>query len=783
MPERFSMLSLQIHPAALGAAISAALIGVFLLYSLVYLLLIRRDELVRGFTFLEVSLLFYLLGYAVYVSASDIRAVDFWTRVCYMGVALTPLTFRLFAETLMGLRRSWITATIAVVCVFLVLWVWFDGQLLITHELETLLPKDHLTMRKGVWFDFFVGLTYVLILITFARFVYYTLRNREFNRDGWLLTAGFTFWLLGSVYDACVAMGLVQGNAQPWIGPSLMVVAIGAYLGKVLESRGRALERRVAELNSLQVVGRVVSSSLNLDTILMTIYGQVIKLMPAHIFYVAFYNPEINEVSFPLVIEEGRRVQWPARRAASGLTEHILKTKEPVLIPDHFPETLIAMGLRLIGRQAVCWMGVPILAGDEALGVISVQSLTSPRLYDESHQEILMIIAAQAAVVIQNANLYSKTDEALARRVQELDSILRTARDGMLFLDQQFKILAVNRALVGYLGLTRADWVGNYLVDALPGGGTLLRLTGYVAEDLRDDCELLRENSSAVQKAILHLIGPPIRYLERTLVAVRDVEGDIITGWLMIFHDITEERNLAQLRDEFTHMLVHDLRSPMTVVHSSLEIMEYDFRDGHYEELPHLVGLAKKSSDRVLQLIGQLLDINRLEEGQLPLYPEWVDVKVMLEEAANRFQPLIIEAGIEVVVQSVPLLPRVFADPDLLSRAIHNLLDNAIKFSPSGSQVRVWARPDEESSPPAILVGVTDAGPGIPPDMRVRLFKKFQQANSNGARRRGSGLGLSFCKLALEAHGGKIWVESQMGQGSTFIMRLPVEPPTVNDAV
>jgi len=176
----------------------------------------------------------------------------------------------------------------------------------------------------------------------------------------------------------------------------------------------------------LQAVGRVLSSSLDQTTIVNAIYEQISRLMPATSFYVALYEPESEMVSFPLVIDEGRRVSWQARRARRGLTEHVIETRQTLWLPGDVGGYIESHGLEHIQREASCWLGVPLVAADEVLGVIALLSYGQPVAYDPLQIEVLEMIAAQAAVAIQNARLYERTDEALAQRVQELDSVLRT---------------------------------------------------------------------------------------------------------------------------------------------------------------------------------------------------------------------------------------------------------------------------------------------------------------------------------------------------------------------
>ncbi len=603
-----------------------------------------------------------------------------------------------------------------------------------------------------------------------------------------------------------------------------MVVA--SLITRSLAQTSERLQRRVQELRGLQAVGRALSANLDIEAVVSAIYEQVSRLMPARNFYVSLYDPQVDEVSFPLAVEEGARVQWRSRRTGSGLTEYVLRSREPLLIRGDIGATLDELGIASIGRPAECWLGVPILAADEVLGIIAVQSYETAEAYDLPHQKVLTTIAAQAAVAIQNARLYARTDEALARRLQELNSILRTAREGILLLDTDWRVVAANRALANLVGVAQLELSGHVL-DAPRGEGNppLIGLLGYSVEDLRADCRSLevtrthgtckaprargddsrsekgerndshpkREKRSGlaprtrIKQAIVTL-STSNRHIERTLTPVRSPEGTI-TGWLLVLRDVTEEIELGRLKDDMTYMLVHDLRSPLTVLGNSFTLMEDAFAARDSELFGTFVEMAQRSSDRMLDLVNGLLDVSELESDELELNCETVDVRGLLQEVVTQLSPLAAPAEITLEVSVTEGLPPLHVDVGLIRRVLNNLVDNAIKFTPDESRVRVWAQLDPEGGQlegelghTSVLIGVSDEGPGIPEDEQHKLFEKFHHVSSVKGRRSGSGLGLPFCKLAVEAHGGKIWVESPSSEissaeaGSTFLLTLPAEP-------
>lgn len=536
----------------------------------------------------------------------------------------------------------------------------------------------------------------------------------------------------------------------------------------------QGLERRLSELHSLQAVSEALSTSLDLFTILETIQKQVAQLMPADNFYVALYNADTDEVAFPLALEAGQNVHWRSRRAGHGFTEYVLRTRAPLLIRHDLEVSARELGVERDGRPAQCWLGVPLLAGDEALGIMAVQSYDSPDVYDEAHKELLATLAVQAALAIQNARLFARTDETLARRVQELDSILRTVRDGVLLFDQNWQVVSANRALAGFVGLTQTELAGRHLLPDPPlQDPRLIERVGYSLDGLRADCRSLAQNEVPFHKHRLTLPGPPERHVERILTLVRSREG-LIDGWLLILRDVTEERDLARLRDEMTHMLIHDLRAPLSVLISSLDTLDMALAEGHPEMSGELLKMARHGSSRLFLLINTLLDINKLEGGQMLLVRELGTAAALLHETAERLAPAAETAHIQLVVDVAPQLPVVSLDYELMGRVLTNLLDNALKFTPDHGQVRLWARTDTDG----LLIGVTDSGPGIPPEAQAKLFKKFQPVARVEGRRRGTGLGLAFCKLVVEAHGGRIWVESEAGNGTTFALSLPLTRPS-----
>ena len=231
-------------------------------------------------------------------------------------------------------------------------------------------------------------------------------------------------------------------------------------------------------------------------------------------------------------------------------------------------------------------------------------------------------------------------------------------------------------------------------------------------------------------------------------------------------------RRLEELRDNLVHMIVHDLRSPLTGISGFLDLALALEKETLTEDGLEYLQTAKRSTKAVIDMVSAVLDVSKIEAGEMKLHLAECDLVRMAADLMSGMQSLKEER--EMILDAPPAPVTVVADGDLLLRVIQNLLGNALKFTPSDGWIRLGIEPDENR----VCVRVRDNGPGIPAEYRERIFEKFGQveARANG-QKHSTGLGLTFCKLAVEAHGGSIGVESEIGKGSTFWFMLPKDGP------
>ncbi|MFQ5882336.1 MAG: response regulator [Candidatus Methylomirabilales bacterium] len=260
----------------------------------------------------------------------------------------------------------------------------------------------------------------------------------------------------------------------------------------------------------------------------------------------------------------------------------------------------------------------------------------------------------------------------------------------------------------------------------------------------------------------------------KSLLRIKSLQDDLQKSYEQL-------RKLEELRDRLIQLLVHDLKGPLTSLllqtdlllsHEGEPVLEEKHWDGLRRMRQHVEYLA--------HLVQSLLDIARMEEGRLPLRLEDIPVADLVGSLLHEFEVPYASKGVSVEGRVPSGLPALHGDRDLLKRVLLNLLKNALDYTPTGGQVVVGTQVEDEGF---LKIGVRDTGVGIPQAFQEKIFEKFAQVQLREAQeRRGTGLGLTFCKLAVEAHGGRIWVESEEGKGSEFFFTVPCQAAGTDEA-
>ena len=396
-------------------------------------------------------------------------------------------------------------------------------------------------------------------------------------------------------------------------------------------------------------------------------------------------------------------------------------------------------------------VSAPILAHDQLVGVITLVH-PQPNTLTNDHLELVQAIAGQAGVAIHHAQLFQSL-QAAHQRYRELfeDSI-----DPIFVTDWKGGMIEANRMA----------FASSSLNEDLLLQSSIIELHDVNWEAVGENFSRLLDGKTATYESCLKdtqgLKIPVQVQVHRILI-----DGQPHLQWIL--RDITERKELDRLRDDLVSMIYHDLRSPLSNIVSSMDILD-TLLDGDEEDGPRaLVNIALRSTERIERLTESLLDVSRLEAGQPLGERQWVSPQALLQEACDAILPIARNKKQAVDIQHVDELPKVWVDSDMIRRALINLLENAVKFTPIEGTIKAGVTQEQDS----LVFLVEDTGPGIPEIDQQRIFNKYTRLrNTPGLK--SLGLGLAFCRLAVEAHGGKIQVHSVPGSGSRFSFTLPV---------
>jgi len=245
-------------------------------------------------------------------------------------------------------------------------------------------------------------------------------------------------------------------------------------------------------------------------------------------------------------------------------------------------------------------------------------------------------------------------------------------------------------------------------------------------------------------------------------------------GRLFLYFDITREREIDQTKSEFLSIASHELRTPMTSIKGSLDLLLGGFAGEVNEETQELLVIAQGGCERLIRLINDILDLSKIEAGRMQLRMQPMSLLDSVERSVRTIQSYADGFKVKLAVEcDIVPPPDVLGDKDRMDQVVTNLLGNAVKFSPEGGTVTLSLRCGEK----AVECRVIDHGPGIPSEQAERIFDKFQQVTGQSRKKGGTGLGLAIARALVQEHGGEIWVESEVGVGSQFVFKIPVTPP------
>lgn len=520
----------------------------------------------------------------------------------------------------------------------------------------------------------------------------------------------------------------------------------------VLNARLYAESQRQARvMTALAASAAAINASLRMDEVLQLILEEIIQALQVETVALALVEPNGDLVFHAATGDHKKGIIGKRVKSGQGVIGWVTHEGESVVIPSVKDDPRFVPGELFDGLEAYAMSIAPIFAQEHVIGILQAINPDSG-VFDPDALLVLRGIGNLAGSTIQHAQLFERL-QAAHKNYRELfddsvDPILITGWDG--------KIHESNRQAAVITEYTSRQLQG-MPIDLLHDG---------VHDDKMVDRETLKSGKIISYEAELKTKSGrkiPIQVNVRKVV-FEEAES---MQWLM--RDISERKGLDSLREDLTSMIYHDLRSPLANIVSSLDVLSTIFPGEENETIQSVTTIARRSTDRIQRLVSSLLDINRLEAGQTIVSQQAVTPAILVEDVMDAVRPQV-ESRHQILKSLITdNLPPVWVDVDMIRRVLINLMENASKFSAPKGRVELGGKQEEEW----VQFWVQDDGPGIPMAEQEQIFEKFtrlkRQDNS-----RGLGVGLAFCRLAVKGHGGKIWVESEVGKGSKFILTLPV---------
>jgi PAS domain S-box-containing protein len=380
------------------------------------------------------------------------------------------------------------------------------------------------------------------------------------------------------------------------------------------------------------------------------------------------------------------------------------------------------------------------------------------------HEEVRVISVGEdrILVIVRDITDRKRAEAALLDSEERFRSAFQDAPIGMALIGLDERWLKVNPVLCDMLGYSETE-VLEMSAFALVHPDDVDKLQHCIEYVLHQG----KRNAQAELRYCCHQDRIAWGWLSLSLV--RNAQNQPLY-YVAQIQDITERQAIDRMKNEFISIVSHELRTPLTAIRGFLGLLDTGIYDNKPEKAKHMIGQALTNSDRLVRLVNDILDLERLSSGKAQLVMERCCAAELMERAVAGVQPIADQAAIALV--RLPTSAQVWADADAILQTLTNLLSNAIKFSPADSTITLSAQGQPAGT---VLFAVADRGRGIPPDKLESIFGRFQQVDVSDARQKGgTGLGLAICQSIVQQHGGEIWVDSTLGAGSTFYFTLPL---------
>jgi PAS domain S-box-containing protein len=511
------------------------------------------------------------------------------------------------------------------------------------------------------------------------------------------------------------------------------------------------MDHRLRQREYLLQLSRAMTAQLDLVSVLSLVITYAVEMTVGTSGLIALYDEDGDELRIRASAHLSRE-DWPAFARLLSLPAAEIPRRGDAVLREIAADT----GLTL--RQMIA---LPLTLRDTPVGLIYVFRAALNVAFSADDRQVLQDFADQAAIAVSNARLY----QSVLREKQRLDAIIEQSADGVMIIDGRWRITTFNKAMEQLTGWSREEAIGRPCAEVLAienAQGVNICLA---------DCPLQRlpyAPNPVVEGRVVTRDGRAI-FVQSRYAPQRGPQGQLL-GAIANVRDITAQKQDEELQSTFISVISHELKTPVSIIKGYAGTLRRDdvaftpeqFRDG--------LAVIEDESDRLARQIQDLLDVSRLTAGGLRLDPSDFPVAALAADVARTFAGTAGEA-FQFELRFPDDMPPVHADYERVRQVFVNLVSNAVKYSPEGGNIRIGGWPEGDYA----VLYVSDQGAGVAPEEQEAIFRRFYRVDNRLAREtQGSGLGLFLTRAIVEAHGGRIWVESKLGQGSRFIFTLPL---------
>lgn len=685
-----------------------------------------------------------LLGRAAaYVNAGS-GTIQTGLRLLDIGFTGASISIYVYGAVITGARGRWFR---------LMSWaglvVVFAYQLLLALIINT--PRAFEVNKDGILIYNFDTPSIALYLAFQLSTVALVWRNR-LKIHARALTSGILLFSIGQM------LGLLSPRLR-MLGVAEDVSAVAAFVMSYAVVRQQImgpLLGRAKQLEAVRDVGLAITSDLRLPETLSTIAAQARGLLEADGAAIFLKREGVLELAAVHNLPQ----QYVGQRVllGRGVVGTVALERRGRRVDHYHRDWSGETDLPLAHETFGAVISVPLMFATEVVGVLLVIQGHQGRLFNREDMHLLELLGPQAAVAITNSRLFEaerSLSDDLRTAKNQLETVLSSTENPVIALDRGLRIIFANPAATVLLD-TSIDPVGWLVIDFVP--------REFLPPDSR---RALRD----LQRQRVHIYEIVVQ--ERTYLCHVARLGKVRTeGWVVVLNDVTQLKELDRLKSQMIRMTSHDLKNPLQAAMSYLELLSEDGQDIFTKDMHEYVDLVWTQLTRMYRIISGILNLERVQAGApaLEICPVNSVVLRVVDELADQAH----SKGVILKIDIAPDLPPVLGDMYQLGQALTNLVDNAIKFTPTGGEVIIKMEANEKW----VVVHVIDTGIGILPEEQGRIFEKFYRAQQPGlVHVDGSGLGLSLVKAIVDSHHGEIDLNSVPGRGTTFHVRLPVAAP------